>query len=91
MKLPPSVLAQLLHVRPASHVCPAYHAVLHAWPACLAVLQMAPVLRSSVSFIAAHLLSLPHSAAAQLCTLEGCLLDKLAKVSHNMSMDGSDD
>jgi hypothetical protein len=42
---------------------------------------MAPVLRSSVAFIAAHLLSLPHSAAAQLCTMEGCLLDKLAKVS----------
>lgn len=42
---------------------------------------MAPVLRSSVAFIANNLLSLSHTAAAQLCSLESCLLDRLAKVS----------
>lgn len=38
-----------------------------------------------MAFIATHLLSLPPSAAAQLCTMQGCLLDKLARVSSAMN------
>lgn len=42
--------------------------------------QIPPVLRSCVAFIAASLLALAPTAAAQLCSLESCLLDKVAKV-----------
>lgn len=42
--------------------------------------QMPPVLRSCVAFIATSLLALTPTAAAQLCSLESCLLDKVAKV-----------
>lgn len=42
--------------------------------------QMPPVLRSCVAFIAISLLALAPTAAAQLCSLESCLLDKVAKV-----------
>ena len=49
---------------------------------------MAPVLRSSVDFIAHNLLALSHSAAAQLCSINGCLLDKLATAVQEETLEG---
>lgn len=44
---------------------------------------MSPVLKSSVAYIATKLLALAPAAAAQLCSLDSCLLDKLANVRWN--------
>jgi hypothetical protein len=44
------------------------------------ILQMSPVLKSSVIFIAQHLLELAPTAAGQLCSLQTCLIEKVAQV-----------